>query len=82
MEQNIISSPEELRRFITSTIWNDLCSDLQIWISDIQEQLEIEPDHLMVRKLQGNLEACRRFLDLPRVLLEHAEVELENRSRR
>ena len=82
MENRINSSPEELQRFISSAIWNDLCADINLWLIDISEQLEIQEDMSIIRKLQGNAEACRRFLDLPRVLLEHAEVELGNRSRR
>lgn len=80
--QRVYSSPEELRSFISSQIWNDLSADIQTWIVDIQEQLEVVEDTSILRRLQGNIEACRRFLDLPRVLLEHAELENVTRSRR
>lgn len=81
MEQ-INSSPEEIRSFISSRMWQDMCSDMNAWRDDIREQLEVQEDINVIRRLQGNIEAVHRFLDLPRVLLEHAEVELGNRSRR
>lgn len=76
------TSPREFRDFILSPIWRDLRSELFQWIDDIRTQLEVESNVDVIRRLQGNAEAVNKFLRLPEVLAEAAEVENQRNSRR
>jgi len=76
---SIFSSESELRNFIASSVWNDMRTDMLLWLEDVREQLETQPKKSILNKLQGNAEAIHRFLDLPAVLLEILEVQSSSR---
>lgn len=81
MEQRdrIYSSETDFRNFLSSNLWRDLSNEMNAWLNDIREQLEITAEVDTIRRLQGNVEAVRRFLDLPQTLLDILEVDRSNR---
>jgi len=74
-EVNFISTAREMRDFINSNIWKDLSYEVSRWLDDIRNQLEVENNSDIIRKLQGNAEAVNRFLRLPEVLVEAMEID-------
>jgi len=74
-EVNFISNAREMRDFINSNIWKDLSYEVSRWLDDIRNQLEVENNSDIIRKLQGNAEAVNRFLRLPEVLVEAMEID-------
>jgi hypothetical protein len=77
-ESPITLTEYELQNFISSQIWNTMCREMQIWLIDIHEQLEVTTETDILRKLQGNAEAVRRFLELPERLLELVRMRHES----
>jgi hypothetical protein len=77
-ESPITLTEYELQNFISSQIWNTMCREMQIWLIDIHEQLEVTTETDILRKLQGNAEAVRRFLELPEQLLELVRMRHES----
>ena len=69
----------DLREFIhNSIIWADIKSELEIWLTDIRDQLENSNGSLSVRildRLGGNAESVRNLLALPEVMLETLDIE-------
>jgi len=49
---------------------------MNAWLTDIREQLEVTQELDTLRRLQGNAEAVRRFLELPNQLKETIEAGL------
>ena len=74
MKQRILSNKVHLKDFIdNSTIWRDMKSEMDIWLSDIRDQLENNDGQLSVRildRLGGNAESVRNLMTLPEVLLD------------
>jgi len=75
----IYSSESDFRNFLASNIWRDLSNEMTAWMSDIREQLEITAEIDTIRRLQGNVEAVHRFLDLPQTLLDILEASRSTR---
>jgi hypothetical protein len=73
----ITLTEHELQNFISSNIWTTMCREMQTWLIDIHEQLEVTTEADILRKLQGNAEAVRRFLELPRQLLDLVNARSE-----
>ena len=69
----------DLREFIkNSIIWADIKQELEIWLTDIRDQLENSNGSLSVRildRLGGNAESVRNLLALPEVMLETLEID-------
>lgn len=76
-DQPITLTQHELQQFISSNMWNTMCREMQVWLIDIQEQLEVTTEVDILRKLQGNAEAVRRFLELPEQLIELVKMRNE-----
>lgn len=59
--------------FLESRVWSDIKEELEVWLNDIRDSLE-DPDRdiniKQMNVLQGNAQAVRRILDLPRVMYE------------
>jgi hypothetical protein len=72
MEQRdrLYSTETDLRNFLSSNIWRDLSNEMDAWMQDIRAQLEVTQEIDILRRLQGNVEAVHRFLDLPQTLLD------------
>jgi hypothetical protein len=69
-----------MRDFIISAIWRDLRDELHQWLEDIRNQLEIESNVEIIRRLQGNAEAVNRFIRLPEVMVEAMEMDYGRRE--
>ncbi len=77
------SSIGQLRDFKSSAIWQDITSELEVWLGQIHEQLEnigvaMEPREL--DRLGGCAEAIRNFHDIVDVLIGLAEDRLVERE--
>ena len=75
----------QMRDFVEGVIWKDIVDELSLWIEDIRDQLE-DPGHELfpedIKRLQGNVEALRRVLELPKNLILNLEDELEESNER
>ena len=69
-------SEHEIQNFVQSNMWNVMCFEMNAWLTDIREQLEVTQELDTLRRLQGNAEAVRRFLELPNQLKETIEAGL------
>ena len=77
------SSVGQLKDFVDGVIWRDIQDELKLWLEDIRDQLE-DPGHELfpedIKRLQGNAEAVRRVLELPRNLILNLEDDLEAKN--
>ena len=75
----------QMRDFVEGVIWKDIVDELSLWIEDIRDQLE-DPGHEFfpedIKRLQGNVEALRKVLELPKNLILNLEDELEESNER
>lgn len=70
----MINGVSEWRAFKESSIWDDICQELDIWIEEIRNQLESEEIDLgVVKALRGSAKALRHVKELPDNLIHLAE---------
>lgn len=75
LSDRLYSTESDLRNFLASSVWRDMANEMNLWLSDIREQLETTAELEILRRLQGNAEAVRRFLDLPQTLLDNLDLD-------
>ena len=68
-----ISSAEDLKSFLDSSVWRDMKSEIELWLDKIHEALE-DPDgeenNESTERLRGSAKALRRVLAMPEVMRE------------
>jgi hypothetical protein len=77
-----ISSPEIFKSGMESSFWRDIDKEMDRWLDDIHEALElgvyiddsgksVEISERRLFQLQGSAEAVRKFKQLPHVILDN-----------
>ena len=62
----MINGASEWVDFKKSTIWKDICDEIDVWIEELRNQLEAEEIDLgMVKSLRGSAKALRHVKELP-----------------
>lgn len=75
-----LSTPGMFETFLESIIWQDMCKDLDLWISDLRDILEDIEGVLTeaeTNKIRGRIDALRNVKSLPQVALENITEDLE-----
>jgi hypothetical protein len=75
------STPSQIATFIDSVVWADMRREINVWITHIQQAIEVVEGVDELRKYQGRAEACRNFLALPEQMLAALEVDNERIER-
>lgn len=80
-----LSSPNDIRNFMKSVIWQDFQRELLGWLKDIHIGLE-DPDtktsDKLLHRLGGNAETIRRVLEMPKVIIMNIEDDLQTTSKK
>ena len=75
----MINGSSEWRQFQETSIWKDICEEIDIWIEEIRDQLESEEVDLgIVKALRGSALALRNVKRLPENLEATAQELEEN----
>ena len=77
------STVGQLRDFSESVIWTDMKNEMDIWLSQIHEQLEnhgMECSHRDLDRLGGCAEAIRNFHDIIHIMIDLADDDISSRS--
>ena len=64
-EVGITASYEEYQTFTASLVWHDLCAELRVQKSMIEDALAVADDAKDIYRLQGQLMACKDFITMP-----------------
>lgn len=73
--KEITSSLGLLEDFKKTTIWRDMNNELNAWLLDCWEKLEVEKDAEHRIELQGRARAIREALNIIDMLIEHKAQE-------
>lgn len=79
-EQNLHATLAEHHALLESVAWNDLVREIDAWLDDVRNKLEIEDDISEIKRFQGIAEACRHFLNLPQNIILALEGERNGRE--
>ena len=72
-------TPDEIRQHESSNIWLDLVEELDIWLTEIRDNLESDDLPLeQMPKLQGSAKALRNVIGMLPILADNAETQEEN----
>lgn len=77
----IKSTPDQIKDFRRSLIWDDIKREIRVWIAmarDGLEDVDSSPKEDLINK--GRIQSMRYFLEMPRVLYGSAKEELERRE--
>ncbi|MFA5448193.1 MAG: hypothetical protein WC233_07945 [Sphaerochaeta sp.] len=67
-------SREDLIQFFTGKIWNKaIKKELQSWLDDIRDKLDCEHEPVIIHRLQGNIEAVKRIMNIDTYMIEDEE---------
>lgn len=64
-EQRFHATRDEYERLIESVVWNDLVREVDVWLQEMRNRLEVMDDISEIKRCQGIAEACRHFIRLP-----------------
>ena len=64
--------------FKDSLIWQDMKSEIQLWINNAHGALETDLDPISTAKVRGCIQAARDLLQLPDTIIGLMEQEQEN----
>lgn len=70
-----LAARSDHENFAQSLIWQDYTAILQSWIEDVRDHLEVEKDRDDILHYQGVVDACRRFLQLPEIVVAAFDVD-------
>lgn len=82
-EYELLSSEEQFKRFLDSTIWKDLKAIVEGWEEGIKEALadpEITESMEWVAHFQGRVQMCKLFLSLPEDTIDALEIDRLNKG--
>lgn len=75
-----LSSPNDIRNFMKSTIWQDFQHELLGWLRDVHVNLEdtdTKSSDKLLHRLGGNAETIRHVLRMPEVMIMNIEDDLQ-----
>jgi len=79
-EQQFHATLAEHHALLDSVAWNDLVREIDAWLQDVRNKLEVEDDISEIKRFQGIAEACRHFLSLPQNIVDALEGERNGRE--
>jgi len=79
-EQQFHATLSEHHALLGSVAWNDLVREIDAWLQDVRNKLEVEDDISEIKRFQGIAEACRHFLSLPQNIVDALEGERNGRE--
>jgi len=79
-EQQFHATLEEHHSLLESVAWRDMRNEIDAWLQDVRNKLEIEDDISEIKRFQGIAEACRHFINLPQTIVDALEGENNERE--
>jgi hypothetical protein len=79
-EQNFHATLSEFHALIESVAWRDMRSEVDTWLQEIRNKLEVEDDIGEIKRFQGIAEACRHFINLPQSICDAIEENVNGRE--
>lgn len=76
--RELTSGPGMWEEFQRTSIWQDMLQRLTLDLFERWEALEKEEDHHAAGIIKGNIEAIKRFMDMPSTLAEEALAQIED----
>lgn len=79
-DRSLLATAAQHSDFAQSFVWQDYANEVRSWIEDVRNEYGNCKDMESVSHLNGVIEACRKFLELPEILMLAAEMEHERQS--
>lgn len=73
------SDSYSMEQFMKGPVWHDICSELNVWLTEVRDYLEGGSDEevteIMTANLRGSAKALRHVLELPEILSENMRLD-------
>ena len=79
-----VSSAEDIKSFMDSSMWRDMEKEIELWIEKIRDSSEspkLHEDDKSDDSLRGSAEALRDVLALPEVMIDNMMEDRDDRKR-